>query len=114
MSDSWTDDSGIDGNYDNTSDSSESGDVDETNERTNTNEIRNIRDAWNGRTCYVPDDLATEIDRAFLSMQNELLDGERNVKKNRHFYPVVLKLGVEALEDADVDQLESLIDGIHG
>ena len=110
---SWRDDSGIDGNYDDTLDSDDTNDVSEPSDNNDSGEIRNIRDAWNGRTCYVPDDLATDIDRAFLSMQTTLLEHDRSIKKNRHFYPVVLKLGIDALEDTDADQLESLIDEIH-
>jgi len=112
-SDSWKDDTGIDGNYGETDESNGTDDVNKTSDTNDSGEIRNIRDSWNGRTCYVPDDLATNIDRAFLSMQSTLLDRDRSIKKNRHFYPIVLKLGIEALEETDADRIESLIEEIH-
>lgn len=122
MSDSWKDGSGIDGNYDNsemnkpnklnnTHESSESSKNPPTND---IGSIDNIREAWNGRTCYVSDELASELDTTFLEMKTELLTAaDRDIKKNRHFYPVVLQLGIEEVRDADAEELESFIEDIN-
>lgn len=118
MSDSWTDNSGIDGNYDEDSENNEHRDTHESSEERDTNEqsdtrdlrnINNIRDVWNARTCYVSDELADDLDKAWLEMQTKLVDSDHTVKKNRHFYPIVLQLGIESLRDADSETIEDLI-----
>lgn len=119
MSDSWTDDSGIDGNYEDSdssepSESNEGSDTHEGSEPRGLRDIDNIRDVWSARTCYVSDDLAGELDRAWLEMQTELVDLDRDISKNRHFYPVVLSLGIDALREADSDELETKVDELHG
>lgn len=117
-SDSWTDPSGIDGNYDDSDDNGDSNEPDEDRESSDTRDssesidlrdIDNIRDVWNARTCYVSDDLAADIDKAWLEMQTALVDTEHNVKKNRHFYPIVLKLGIESLRDTDDEELNDML-----
>ncbi|TKX83698.1 hypothetical protein EXE43_22890, partial [Halorubrum sp. SS5] len=123
MTDGWGDASGIEGNYeeeDDEADSSETSEVSETvetssstetTESTSTSETNetsktktNIKDEWNGRTIYIPDDVLDEMEDTYLESQLKLRKaGQDEFKKNRHFYPLLVQFGVEALSEADAE-----------
>ena len=103
MSDGWGDASGIEGNYeeeDDEVDSSETSETSETvetssstetTESTSTSETNetsktktNIKDEWNGRTIYIPDDVLDEMEDTYLESQLKLRKaGQDEFKKNR-------------------------------
>jgi len=120
MTDGWGDASGIEGNYegeDSEIDSSEVSEMGETAEPTSstgtressgtsktnrtskTNETKtNIKDEWNGRTIYVPDGILDDMEDTYLESQLTLRKaGQNEFKKNRHFYPLLVQFGLEAL-----------------
>ena len=127
MSDGWGDASGIEGNYeeeDDEVDSSETSEVSETvetssstetTESTSTSETNetsktktNIKDEWNGRTIYIPDDVLDEMEDTYLESQLKLRKaGQDEFKKNRHFYPLLVQFGVEALSEADAEEIQA-------
>ena len=127
MTDGWGDASGIEGNYeeeDDEADSSETSEVSETvetssstetTESTSTSETNetsktktNIKDEWNGRTIYIPDDVLGEMEDTYLESQLKLRKaGQDEFKKNRHFYPLLVQFGVEALSDADAEEIQA-------
>jgi hypothetical protein len=127
MTDGWGDASGIEGNYeeeDDEVDSSETSEVSETvetssstetTESTSTSETNetsktktNIKDEWNGRTIYIPDDVLDEMEDTYLESQLKLRKaGKDEFKKNRHFYPLLVQFGVEALSEADAEEIQS-------
>ena len=127
MSDGWGDASGIEGNYeeeDDEDDSSETSEVSETvetssstetTEPTSTSETNetsktktNIKDEWNGRTIYIPDDVLDEMEDTYLESQLKLRKaGQDEFKKNRHFYPLLVQFGVEVLSDADAEEIQA-------
>jgi len=127
MSDGWGDASGIEGNYeeeDDEADSSETSEVSETvetssstetTESTSTSETNetsktktNIKDEWNGRTIYIPDDVLDEMEDTYLESQLRLRKaGQDEFKKNRHFYPLLVQFGVEALSEADAEEIKA-------
>ena len=127
MSDGWGDASGIEGNYeeeDDETDSSETSEVSEpvetssateTTESTSTSETNetnktktNIKDEWNGRTIYIPDDVLNEMEDTYLESQLKLRKaGQDEFKKNRHFYPLLVQFGIEALSEADSEEIQA-------
>ncbi len=127
MTDGWGDASGIEGNYeeeDDETDSSETSEVSEpvetssateTTESTSTNETNetnktktNIKDEWNGRTIYIPDDVLNEMEDTYLESQLKLRKaGQDEFKKNRHFYPLLVQFGIEALSEADSEEIQA-------
>ena len=127
MSDGWGDASGIEGNYEEEDDeveSSETSEVSETvetssstetTESTSTSETNetsktktNIKDEWNGRTIYIPDDVLDEMEDTYLESQLKLRKaGQDEFKKNRHFYPLLVQFGVEALSEADAEDIQA-------
>lgn len=127
MSDGWGDASGIEGNYeeeDKEADSSETSEVSETVETSSSTETSesasmsetnetsktktNIKDEWNGRTIYIPDDVLDEMEDTYLESQLKLRKaGQDEFKKNRHFYPLLVQFGVEALSEADAEEIQA-------
>ena len=127
MTDGWGDASGIEGNYEDEDDEANSNDTSEVNETpdtssstettesTSTSETNetsktktNIKDEWNGRTIYIPDDVLDEMEDTYLESQLKLRKaGQDEFKKNRHFYPLLVQFGVEALSDADAEEIQA-------
>jgi hypothetical protein len=131
MSDGWGDASGIEGNYEDDDDEEESNETNETvetssstetqetNSPSKTNETRetktNIKEEWNGRTIYIPDGLLDELEDTYLESQLKLRKaGQDEFKKNRHFYPLLVQFGLEALSDADDDEIQARLAEISG
>ena len=68
----------------------------------------NIKEEWNGRTIYVPDGILDELEDTYLESQLKLRKaGQDEFKKNRHFYPLLVQFGLEALSDADDDEIQA-------
>lgn len=127
MSDGWGDASGIEGNYeegDDEDDSSEMSEVSETvetsastettasNSTSETNKTSktktNIKDEWNGRTIYIPDGVLDEMEDTYLESQLKLRKADQDeFKKNRHFYPLLVQFGAEALSEADAEEIQA-------
>ncbi|WP_121823313.1 hypothetical protein [Halostella salina] len=127
MTDGWGDASGIEGNYEDEDDEADSGETSEvsetvetsssteTTESTSTSETNetsktktNIKDEWNGRTIYIPDDVLDEMEDTYLESQLKLRKaGQDEFKKNRHFYPLLVQFGVEALSEADAEEIKA-------
>ena len=130
MTDGWGDASGIEGNYEEEDDeveSSETSEVSETvetssstetleststsetNETSKTSKTKtNIKDEWNGRTIYIPDDVLDEMEDTYLESQLKLRKaGQDEFKKNRHFYPLLVQFGVEALSEVDAEEIQT-------
>ena len=137
MTDGWGDASGIEGNYedeDDEADSSEMSEVNETVETSSSTETpesnttsetsrtsetnktkTNIKDEWNGRTIYIPDDILDDMEDTYLESQLKLRKaGQDEFKKNRHFYPLLVQFGLEVLSNADADEIQTRLSNLRG
>ena len=132
MSDGWGDASGIEGNYEDEDDEVDSSDVSEvddtmesssstetpksntTSETRETNKTKtNIKDEWNGRTIYIPDGILNEMEDTYLESQLKLRKaGQNEFKQNRHFYPLIVQFGLEALSEADADEIQTRLSNL--
>ncbi|ELZ68551.1 hypothetical protein C457_11121 [Haloferax prahovense DSM 18310] len=130
MSDGWGSASGIEGNYDDdeeveetnetnevteTAEASSSTETKETNSPNKTNRTNktNIKDEWNGRTIYIPDSILDDMEDTYLESQLKLRKADRDeFKKNRHFYPLLVQFGLEALSNADTDEIQARLSNI--
>ena len=68
---------------------------------------QNIKKEWNVRSIYLSDDLDDELTTAFKRLDLELdqLDPDIDLKKTRHFYPLIVELGLERLEELEVTEV---------
>ena len=130
MSDGWGDASGIEGNYEDddedpqetsgvnetveTSPSDKTNETYETNTTSETTKTKtNIKDEWNGRTIYIPDDILDDLEDTYLESQLKLRKaGQDEFKKSRHFYPLLVQFGLEALSNADAEEIQTRLSNI--
>lgn len=74
---------------------------------------QNIKKEWNARSFYLNDDLDSDLTTAFKRLDLSLSEADADVdlKKTRHFYPLIVELGLERLEGMEAtevtEQLES-------
>ena len=74
---------------------------------------QNVKKEWNVRSIYLDDSLESELTTLFKRLDLEFSEAETDLElqKTRHFYPLIVELGLERLEEMDVteitDQLES-------
>lgn len=68
---------------------------------------QNIKKEWNVRSFYLDDDLERELTTAFKRLDLELAetDTDINLKKTRHFYPLIVRLGLDKLEELEVTEV---------
>jgi hypothetical protein len=125
MSDDWGSASGIEGNYEDddketteeteTTETRSPAETRETNSSSETKETSktNIKDEWNGRTIYIPDSILDDMEDTYLESQLKLRKAGRDeFKKNRHFSPLLVQLGLEALSDTEADEIQARLSDI--
>lgn len=68
---------------------------------------QNIKKEWNVRSFYLDDDLDSDLTTAFKRLDLELseADSDIDLKKTRHFYPLLVELGLERLEEMEVTEV---------
>lgn len=68
---------------------------------------QNIKKEWNVRSFYLSDDLDAHLSTAFKRLDLDLSESDSDIdlKKTRHFYPLLVELGLEHLEEMDVTEV---------
>lgn len=70
-------------------------------------ESQSIKDQYQGTYIYLPEDLRQEFDLIADEMDTARRRRTgKHVEKIRHFEPLVVALGIEAIENMDDDELE--------
>lgn len=91
-----------------TSESSQSSRT-ERNERPSqkAQKAQNVKKEWNVRSVYLNDELDSQLMTAFKRLDLELseADAQVDLKKTRHFYPLIVELGLERLEAMEVTEI---------
>lgn len=64
--------------------------------------VKNVKNAWNGNTVYLPEHLDALLDDEYDRLVYEL---DRTVKKDRHYKPFVVALGLQQLAELDRSEL---------
>lgn len=64
------------------------------------------RDEWNTRLLYIPDDLSDLLEYQYKRLD---LEADWDVKKERHFYPVVVAHGVEQIAEMDTEEFTDAV-----
>lgn len=73
---------------------------------------QNIKKEWNVRSVYLSDDLDDELTTAFkrLDLEIDQIDTDIDLKKTRHFYPLIVELGLERLEELEVTEVTEYLE----
>lgn len=68
---------------------------------------QNIKKEWNVRSFYLNDDLDRSLTTAFKRLDLDISEtgSDLNLRKTRHFYPLVVELGLEQLESMEVTEV---------
>ncbi|CCQ34954.1 hypothetical protein HLRTI_003278 [Halorhabdus tiamatea SARL4B] len=76
------------------------------NDQTSQN-AQNVKKEWNVRSFYLDDDLNSSLSTAFKRLDLELSESDTDIdlKKTRHFYPLLVELGLERLEEMDITEV---------
>lgn len=71
----------------------------------------NVREDWQNHSVYLDADLSSELSSAYKKLDWEL-DDEHNlsIKKTRHYYPLIVKLGLEQLHEMSVKEAKEKLD----
>jgi len=72
----------------------------------NAQNTTNIKKEWNVRSFYPSDDLDDDVTTAFKRLDLDLdgTDADIDLKKTRHFDPLIIELGLERLESMEVTE----------
>lgn len=86
-------------------DMNSSSQIDETSQKSQ--KVKNIKKEWNVRSIYLDDDLNTRVTTAFKRLDLDVSKSEADIdlKKTRHFYPLLVQLGLERLEEMEVAEV---------
>jgi hypothetical protein len=69
-----------------------------------------VKSEWIGTTIYLPPKLRDELNLVFQEYKYECnRNGDIDLKKLRHFYPLIVALGVEQFENTESDTIAPLL-----
>ena len=72
---------------------------------------KNVKKAWNATSVYLPDELDTKLSTVYKRVDLQLSeDAGRSIKKTRHYYPLVVALGLERLERMEGNEIIERMD----
>lgn len=67
---------------------------------------KNVKKDWNATTIYLPDDLNRTMTTGYKRTDLELsAEFDHSIKKTRHYYPLLIALGMERLESMEVNEV---------
>ncbi|AKU08128.1 hypothetical protein [Haloferax gibbonsii] len=74
------------------------------------NDDLDVKSEWVGITIYLPESLREELELVFREHSLESKrSNDADLKKLRHYYPLVVALGLELLEDAEPRDIAPLL-----
>ena len=76
----------------------------------NSKKAKNVKKEWKALSVYLPDELESDLSRTYKRLDWELeADRELSIKKTRHYYPLVVELGLERIEEMESSEIEDRI-----
>lgn len=75
-------------------------------------DLPNIKEAWAAKSVYLPDELQDDLRKAYKQLDLDLDDDLDQFEKTRHFYPLLVLMGIERVESMEsneiIEQLEEI------
>ena len=72
---------------------------------------KNVKKDWNATTIYLPDDLNRAMTTAYKRTDLELsAEFDHSIKKTRHYYPLLIALGMEQLESMEAIEVMEVLE----
>lgn len=74
---------------------------------------KNVKKDWNATTVYLPDELDQAVTTAYKRTDLELsAEFDHPIKKTRHYYPLLIALGMEQLESMESNEVMEALEGM--
>jgi len=85
---------------------------DETSETVETDK-QSVKDERVGTYMYLREAQKKELNRLYNVLAAEYeYEYDEDFEKNRHFYPLIVKHGLDSLDGCDAQELQELLDGL--
>lgn len=86
------------------------GESDETDEPSETSET-SVKDEQVGRYLYLPEEQNRRIDQVYNKLKADYeFEYDETLEKNRHYYPLLVRKGLESLESFDASDVKERLD----
>lgn len=74
---------------------------------------RSVKDEQVGRYLYLPETQNRRIDQVYNKLKADYeFEYDQDLEKNRHYYPLLIKHGLEGLESFDATDVRDALDGL--
>lgn len=94
--------------------SDETGGGDETAEPSEPSETESVKDEQVGRYLYLPETQNKQIDRIYNKLKADYeFEYDDTFEKNRHYYPLLIKYGLDSLEGFDSKEIKEKLDDLN-
>lgn len=71
----------------------------------------NVKREWDNHSVYLPDGIATDLSRTYKRLDLDLDEAYGlSIKKTRHYYPLVVRLGLERLEELETEEVKERVE----
>lgn len=75
--------------------------------------VKNVKTEWNTFTFYLDDTLSGQLNRLYKKLDWQLADEhDMSISKTRHYYPLVVRLGLERLDSLDSKEVKERLDDL--
>jgi hypothetical protein len=71
--------------------------------------VKNVKTEWTATSVYLPDDLDEDLGRTYKRLDLDLDAELSQFKKTRHYYPLVVAAGLDALDDMEKEEIVALL-----
>ena len=72
---------------------------------------KNVKKEWNAKSVYPPDELEQSLSRTYKKLDWQLDEDEGiSIKKTRHYYPLIVMLGLEELENMESMEIKDRLE----
>lgn len=77
-------------------------------------DVDNVKTDWTPRSIYLPDSIDSSLDRTYkrLDLEIDEADLDREFRKTRHFYPLLVALGIERIREMEVAELVEFLESL--
>ena len=72
---------------------------------------KNVKKEWNAKSVYLPDEIEQSLSRTYKKLDWQLDEDEGiSIKKTRHYYPLIIMLGLEQLESMESTEVKERLE----
>jgi hypothetical protein len=69
----------------------------------------NIKSEWKNHSFYLETALAEDLSSEYKRLDWEFDDFDQDIMKTRHYYPLIVRLGLEKLEDLEAKEVKERV-----